>query len=81
MLAAESVWTASPRFATALEAVLEVLPVSASPSRGFDLDQGAKGPRSRQASTSKSLEGLRRLAFSDRIDEPEQLKLWRDGGA
>ena len=69
----------SPRFATALEAVLEVLPVPKS-VRGFELDKGAKGLESASIDF-EVLEGLRRLAFSDRIDEPEQLKLWRDGGA
>ena len=69
----------SPRFATALEALLEVLPMPKS-VRGFDLDQGAKGLESASIDF-EVLEGLRRLAFSDSIDEPEQLKLWRDGGA
>ena len=69
----------SPRFATALEAVLEVLPVPKS-VRGFELDKGAKGLESASIDF-EVLEGLRRLAYSDRIDEPEQLKLWRDGGA
>ena len=69
----------SPRFATALEAVLEVLPVPKS-VRGFELDKRAKGLESASIDF-EVLEGLRRLAFSDRIDEPEQLRLWRDGGA
>ena len=69
----------SPRFATALEAVLEVLPVPRS-VRGFDLGKGAKGLEAASIDF-EILEGLRRLAFGDRIDEPEQLKLWRDGGA
>ena len=69
----------SPRFTTALEAILEVLPVPKS-IRGFDLDKGARGLESASIDF-EVLEHLRRLAFSDRIDEPEQLKLWRDGGA
>ena len=69
----------SPRFTTALEAILEVLPVPKS-IRGFDLDKGARGLESASIDF-EVLEDLRRLAFSDRIDEPEQLKLWRDGGA
>ncbi|MDE2982968.1 MAG: DUF1156 domain-containing protein [Gemmatimonadota bacterium] len=69
----------SPRFATALEAVLEALPVSRS-YRGFDLDKKAAGLESASLDF-EVLENLRRLAFSDRIDEPEQLRLWRDGGA
>ena len=69
----------SPRFATALEAVLEVLPVSRS-IRGFNLDKRAKGLEA-ASMDFEILEGLRRLAFGDRIDEPEQLTLWRDDGA
>ena len=69
----------SPRFATALEAVLEVLPVPRS-VRGFSLDKGAKGLEAASIDF-EILESLRRLAFGDRIDEPEQLKLWRDDGA
>ena len=63
----------SPRFATALEAVLEVLPVSASIT-GFALPKGLAAA----GSDFEALEGLRRLAFSDRVNEPEQLRLWRD---
>ena len=63
----------SPRFATALEAVLEVLPVSASIT-GFALPKGLAAA----GSDFEVLEHLRRLAFSDRVNEPEQLKLWRD---
>ena len=68
-----------PRFAIALEAVLEVLPVNRS-VRGFDLDKRAKGLEAASVDFG-ILEGLRRLVFLDRIDEPEQLALWRDGGA
>ena len=63
----------SPRFATALEAVLEVLPVSASIT-GFALPKGLAAA----GSDFEALEGLRRLAFSDRVNEPAQLRLWRD---
>lgn len=62
-----------PGFLVALEAVLEVLP----PSRqftGIELD-GAVGSA---ASDFEALEGLRRLAFSDKVGEPQQLSLWRD---
>ena len=63
----------SPRFAAALEAVLEVLPVSASIT-GFALPMGLAAA----GTDFEVLENLRRLAFSDRVNEPEQLKLWRD---
>ena len=78
MLAAVGV-DRNPRFATALEAVLEVLPVSKS-YRGFDLDKRAAGLES-ASHDFEVLENLRRLAFGDRIDEPEQLRMWREDGA
>jgi hypothetical protein len=62
-------------FPVALEAVLEVLP----PSRaftGFDPSEAAAPA----ASDFEALENLRRLAFSDRVDPPEQLKLWEPAG-
>ena len=62
-----------PVFLTALEAVLEVLP----PSRtftGIDLAE-AVAPA---ASDFEALEHLRRLAFTAQVDEPEQLRLWKD---
>ncbi|MCY4646289.1 MAG: DUF1156 domain-containing protein [Gammaproteobacteria bacterium] len=66
----------SPDFATALEAVLEVLPVSRN-FRGFDL--GSKAAALESASEDfDALERLRRLAFSEVVGEPEQLKLWRE---
>ena len=68
-----------PDFAIALEAVLEVLPVSRS-VRGFDFD--SKGKALESASEDfDALEKLRRLAFSDLVDEPKQLKLWREESA
>ena len=63
-----------PRFLAALEAVLEVLP----PARdwtGIELE----GELAAAGSDFAALEGLRRLAFGDRIDAPQQLALWRDG--
>ncbi len=66
----------STDFATALEAVLEVLPVSRN-FRGFDL--GSKATALESASEDfDALERLRRLAFSEVVGEPEQLKLWRE---
>ena len=62
-----------PRFLAALEAVLEILPVSTS-FTGVELtgDVAAAG------SDFEALYNLVRLAYRDRIDEPAQLKLWRD---
>ena len=67
----------NPDFAIALEAALEVLPVSRS-VRGFD--SKAKGLES-ASEDFDVLEKLRRLAFSDLVDEPTQLKLWREESA
>ena len=64
-------------FAIALEAVLEVLPVSRT-FRGFDLGGKAKALDS-ASEDFDALEKLRRLAFGDVVDEPDQLRLWRDG--
>jgi len=66
----------SPDFAIALEAVLEVLPVSRN-FRGFDLGSKAKALES-ASEDFDVLENLRRLAFGDLVDEPQQLKLWRE---
>jgi hypothetical protein len=62
-----------PRFFASLEAVLEVLPVSKS-FTGVEQtgDVGAA------ASDFEALEHLRRLAFSDQVDEPHQLDLWKE---
>ena len=62
-----------PHFYTALEAVLEVLPVSKTYT-GIEL----KGEVAASASDFEALYNLTRLAYSDEIDEPEQLKLWQD---
>jgi len=62
-----------PRFFAALEAVLEVLPVSRA-FTGIDLE----GDAAAAGSDFEALYNLARLAYGDRIDEPEQLKLWRD---
>ena len=61
------------RFFAALEAVLEVLPVSKA-FTGIELE----GEAAASGSDFEVLYKLSRLAYSDRIDEPEQLKLWRD---
>ena len=63
-----------PAFLAALEAVLEVLPVSRR-FTGVELE----GETAAAADDFEALYNLSRLAFHDAIDEPEQLKLWRDG--
>ena len=61
-----------PRFVTALEAVLEVLPLSPEIT-------GAKltGDVRAAGDDFQALYELCRLAYSDRVDEPDQLALWR----
>ena len=65
-----------PRFFAALEAVLEVLPVSKAWT-GIDLE----GETEAAADDFEALYNLARLAWREQIDEPEQLKFWRDEGA
>ncbi|WP_428098151.1 DUF1156 domain-containing protein [Candidatus Rariloculus sp.] len=65
-----------PRFFAALEAVLEVLPISTTYT-GIKLDD-AVAPA---ADDFDALYGLARLAFRDEIDEPAQLKLWQEENA
>ena len=62
-----------PRFFASLEAVLEVLPVSGA-FTGVELT----GEAAASGSDFEILYHLSRLAYGDRIDEPEQLKLWQD---
>ena len=62
-----------PFFFAALEAVLEVLPVSGA-FTGIDLE----GDAAAAGSDFEALYKLSRLAYSEQIDEPEQLRLWRD---
>ncbi len=66
-----------PSFPLALAALLEVLPVSSTFTKVAD----EKGPVAEAASDFDALEHLRRLAFSARVPEPEQLGLWKEGGA
>ncbi len=61
-----------PLFLAAFEAVLEVLPVS-SAFTGVAL----KGEIAASSNDFEALYNLRRFAFADRIDEPEQLAIWR----
>ena len=63
-----------PQFLAALEAVLEVLP----PSRNFVGFDVATGDAKSAADDFDALEKLRRLAFSDKVDEPQQLSLFTE---
>jgi adenine-specific DNA methylase len=63
-----------PQFLAALEAVLEVLP----PSRSFVGFDVATGDAKSAADDFDALEKLRRLAFSDKVDEPQQLSLFAE---
>ena len=62
-----------PRFFAALEAVLEILPMSQA-FTGIELE----GPAAASGSDFKALYDLARLAYGDKLDEPEQLKLWQN---
>ena len=64
------------RFFTALEAILEVLPVSKA-FTGIELE----GNVAASGNDFEALYNLVRLAYGDEIDEPGQLKLWQDDGA
>lgn len=66
-----------PQFLAALEAVLEVLP----PSRNFVGFDVATGEAKSAADDFDALEKLRRLAFSDKVGEPEQLLLFAEEAA
>jgi putative DNA methylase len=61
-----------PSFLAALEAVLEVLPVSKAFS-GIELE----GDLALAGSDFEALENLRKLAFSKQVDVPKQLELWQ----
>ena len=63
-------------FLTALEAVLEVLP----PSRTFTKVE-LTGDLKSASDDFDVLEKLRRLAYSDKIDEPKQLEFWAEDAA
>ena len=66
-------WLTEPAFHVALQAVLEVLPVSATFSK-IDLTPALSG----FGSDFEALENLRRLAFTEHVDEPAQLVLFRE---
>ncbi len=59
--------------ATAMQAVLEVLPVGTAFSN-FELPDDVAGA----GNDFDALEKLRRLAFTDRVEAPEQLELWKE---
>ena len=61
-----------PLFLAALEAVLEVLPLS-----GAFTGVALKGEIGASGNDFEALYNLRRFAFADQIDEPEQLAIWR----
>jgi adenine-specific DNA methylase len=61
-------------FTAALTVLLEVLPVS---SRFTNVVEDA-GPIADAASDFDVLEQLRRLAYSDKVREPEQIKIWTE---
>ena len=58
---------------TATGTTLEVLPPSRS-FTGIELD----GLAAAASNDFEALENLRRLAFADRLGEPQQLALWRE---
>ena len=62
-----------PRFFAALEAVLEILP----PSKTFT-GIALEGAVEASGSDFEALYTLYRFAYDDRIDEPDQLSLWRE---
>ncbi len=62
-----------PRFFAALEAVLEILP----PSKTFT-GIAREGAVEASGSDFEALYNLYRFAYDDRIDEPDQLRLWRE---
>ena len=65
-----------PRFFAALEAVMEVLPISQT-FTGIVLAGDAEAA----GNDLEALYNLYRLAYRDRIDEPQQFRLWQDDGA
>lgn len=63
-----------PAFTAALTALLEVLPVSSRFTKIAD----EAGPVAEAATDFDVLEQLRRLAYSDKIKEPQQLEMWKE---
>ena len=73
---AKALMDQEPRFFAALEAVLEVLPVS-KVFTGIELE----GDTAASGSDFEALYNLARLAYADEIDEPEQLRFWQEENA
>ena len=73
---AKALMDQEPRFFAALEAVLEVLPVSKA-FTGIELE----GDTAASGSDFEALYNLARLAYGDEIDEPEQLRFWQEENA
>ena len=62
---------ADGNFRSAMQAILEVLPVGTAFS-GVELPTDVAGA----GNDFEAIEKLRRLAFSDQVEEPQQLQLW-----
>ena len=62
----------SPDFRSAMQAILEVLPVGTAFS-GLELPSDVAGA----GNDFEAIENLRRLAFSEQVEEPQQLSLWQ----
>ena len=62
----------NPNFRSAMQAFLEVLPVGTAFS-GVDLPTDVAGT----GHDFEAIEKLRRLAFADQVEEPQQLSLWQ----
>jgi adenine-specific DNA methylase len=60
-------------FRAAMQAILEVLPVGTAFS-GVDLPEDVAGA----GNDFEALEKLRRLAFADQVESPQQLDLWKE---
>jgi adenine-specific DNA methylase len=61
-----------PNFRSAMQAILEVLPVGTAFS-GVELPTDVAGA----GNDFEAIEKLRRLAFADQVEEPQQLSLWQ----
>jgi len=62
----------NPKFRSAMQAILEVLPVGTAFS-GVELPTDVAGA----GNDFEAIEKLRRLAFADQVEEPQQLSLWQ----
>lgn len=62
----------NPNFRAAMQAILEILPVGTAFS-GVELPTDVAGA----GNDFEAIEKLRRLAFADQVEEPQQLALWQ----